>query len=450
MNNKMGIRERIMRGMRPVMASLPIPEMISTVLDMAYWRAVHKNNYIDQLVRHPKFMFLKPDELKDMQTKAIRQAFKHHYNDCEFYHNQCKSIGVKPNDIHSFNDITKIPQIPSETFKQGGILSVPENKILTVVTTSGTSGLPSFLARDITSIERIIIELIRYIIDFCYPIAANIVGREMKDYYRYCMNNWHVGLFIPSIKESSSWMNQISNYAGFLAPLFAIPFDIYLKEMKFDPAEIFKKIKETHKQDKMIFLVGFHYIINEMMNYMDEIGETLDLDPTGKNVCGMLLAGGWKKLSGEEVDKRAFKKRVKEHFGITERFILDIYGFAESNMLACDFCPDGKVHGIMSSLLVTRDPDTLEVQDFGEKGLISVYDPTMNTYPAFVITDDLGRISEPHICEGCGMTTQDIEYLGRAPKAELRSCGLRTQQILTDKDKKGLEMLRMKTPEGRK
>ena len=448
--NKMGIRERIMRGMRPLIASLPAPEMVTMALDAGYLWTRYRNDYIGQLVIHPKHGLLPAEEFKDLQTKAIRQAFKHHYKDCAFYHNQCKSIGVKPDDIHSFDDITKIPQIPAETFKQGGILSVPENKILTVVTTSGTSGLPSYLARDITSLGRLIIEGIRYIINILYPMCGKIIGKSLKDYYRYAMKNWHFGLFIPSIKESSSWMTQVSNYAGLLAPPFAIPVDIYLKEMEFNPEKILEKIKEANKEDKMMCFAGFHYIINEMMNYMDETGEMLELDPMGENVCVMIIAGGWKKLSGEAIDKKAFRKKIKEHFGLIETFIVDVYGFGESNYFAVDFCPSKKLHSICSPLTITRDPDTLEVQDFGEKGLISVYDPTMNTFPAFVITDDLGRVTEPQICESCGMTTQFLEYLGRAPKAELRSCGLKTQQLLTDKDKRELEMLRMRTPEGRK
>ena len=170
--NKMGIRERIMRGMRPLIASLPGPEMVTMALDAGYLWTRYRNDYIGQLVIHPKHGLLPAEEFKDLQTKAIRQAFEHHYKDCAFYHNQCKSIGVKPDDIHSFDDITKIPQIPAETFKQGGILSVPENKILTVVTTSGTSGLPSYLARDITSLGRLIIEAIRYIINILDTLST--------------------------------------------------------------------------------------------------------------------------------------------------------------------------------------------------------------------------------------------------------------------------------------
>jgi len=41
--------------------------------------------------------------------------------------------------------------------------------------------------------------------------------------------------------------------------------------------------------------------------------------------------------------------------------------------------------------------------------------------------------------------SQAVEFVGRATKAELRGCGLKTQQILNDEDKKALEIIRAKT-----
>ncbi|VUT24288.1 MAG: hypothetical protein MASP_00430 [Candidatus Methanolliviera sp. GoM_asphalt] len=72
------------------------------------------------------------------------------------------------------------------------------------------------------------------------------------------------------------------------------------------------------------------------------------------------------------------------------------------------------------------------------------------------------KLSEPFECDGCsrkskicvcqkssifehGAISQTIEFVGRAEKAELRSCGLKTQQILNDEDKKALEIMRAKT-----
>ena len=59
----------------------------------------------------------------------------------------------------------------------------------------------------------------------------------------------------------------------------------------------------------MIF-IGFHYVFNELMKYMDESGERLSIDPDGSNNSFIFMVGGWKKLSGEKVDKKEFRKKL--------------------------------------------------------------------------------------------------------------------------------------------
>jgi long-chain-fatty-acid---luciferin-component ligase len=389
-------------------------------------------------------------KLKELQGKAIKYAFKHHYDNCDFYRNYCKNSGdVRPGDIHSIEDIiNKVPQIPVETFKKGLISSVPQNRIHTVVTTSGTSGSVSYLVRDFGSLIRLGVIIVNYIINIGAPEALEEQKRFDGKYskiIKYALTNWYLAPLLPDPNEASTWFTSAFKSLIPFMKMFGIPYDFHLKGFEFNPEKIIRTIKEKNEENKMVFLVGFHYVYNELMKYMDEIGETLELDPDGSNLCFTILAGGWKKLSGEAIDKKAFEKKLSDHFGLYEPHIIDIYGFGESNTLTVDFCPEGNMHLSPGVLAVTRDPKTLEVQDYGEKGLMSVWDPTMLSFPAFVISDDIVKLSEPFECDGCGAISQTVEYVGRAEKAELRSCGLKTQQILNDEDKKAIEIVRAKT-----
>jgi len=183
--------------------------------------------------------------------------------------------------------------------------------------------------------------------------------------------------------------------------------------------------------------------MNELMKSLDDKGERLEIDPDGSNLCVTVTAGGWKKLSGEAINKEEFKKRIIEHFGVFEPLIVDIYGFGESNTVAFDFCPNRNMHLSPHVLAVTRDPETLEIQDYGEEGLMSVWDSTMLSFPSFVISDDIVKLTEPFECD-CGIISQCVEYKGRAERAELRSCGLKMQQILTDENMRDLTILKEK------
>ena len=422
------------KALRNIVSSLPVDRIITKVLDMRYWYAVRKNDYITQICSHPNYGFVPIDELKDLQWRAVKQAFIHHYKDCKIYREHCIDANIKPDDIHSYQDVMKIPQIPVEMFKKGGIISIPRSHIFNVVTTSGTSGSTSYLPRDVPSMINFAEEAIRLIIEVYEPATADRIGKTKKETVKYALSNWAFDLFTPTPQETSTWLTQALAPVVPIAKLIGVDVGFYLKDFKFDPAEVLETIKERNKENKMMVLWAFHYIINEMIKYMDETGKRLELDPTGNNACIMALGGGWKTLEGDKVDKEEFLKMIKEHFGINEDWIFDLYGLGEVQFGALELlCPEKRMHAVIQApIIATRDPDTLEIQEYGEEGLLSIWDPTMNSYPGFVISDDIVKITDIYECPACGRTTQDVKFIGRAEKAELRSCGLKTQQILND------------------
>ena len=433
------------KALRNIISSLPVDLIITKVLDMRYKYAVKKNDYITQLCAHPKYGFVQMAELKELQWRAVKQAFVHHYNDCQIYREYCIEAGIKPDDIRKYDDIMKIPQIPAEMFKKGGIISIPRSQIMNVVTTSGTTGSPSYLPRDVPSMINFGEEAIRLIINIYEPAVADRTGRTKKETVKYALSNWAFDLFTPTPQETSTWLTQALAPVVPIAKMVGIDVGFYLKNFKFDPAKVLGDIREKNEDNKMMVLWAFHYIINEMIKYMDETGERLELDPTGDNVCMMALGGGWKTLEGDKVDKKEFMKMIKEHFGLNEDFIFDLYGLGEVQFGALELlCPEKRMHVITQApIIATRDPDTLEIQDYGEEGLLSIWDSTMNAYPAFVISDDIVKITDIYKCPACGRITQDIEFIGRAEKAELRSCGLKTQQILNDDSSELLNKFKM-------
>jgi len=433
---------------RKFISNLPVIDLVNDGFETISSLGRLMNNPTWELSATPKLWHMDQKKLEDLKFEAIKYAFNYHYNNCEFYRRYCSDYGnVKPGDIHSVEDVLeKIPQIPVEAFKKTMISSIPKNRIHTVVTTSGTSGNYSYLPRDYGSLLRIGMIIVNF-------IANNGSSWVLKDQPRfegklsklinYALQNFYASILLPNPNEASTWFS--SAFKGLLPmmKLLQIPYDFHLEGFRFDPEKILNRIKEQMKDNKMVWMVGFHYVLNELMKYMDEKGERLELDPDGSNLCPTVLAGGWKKLSGEAINKEEFRKKIVEHFGVYEPLTVDLYGFGESNTIALDFCTERNMHLSPHVLAVTRDPDTLEVQDYGEEGLMSVYDPTMLSFPSFVISDDVVKLTEPFECD-CGVVSQCVEYKGRAKKAELRSCGLKMQQILTDENMRDLIILKEK------
>lgn len=53
--------------------------------------------------------WLSPSQLKKMQEKRLRAIIRHAYRTVEFYHNELKTAKVRPEDIKSQDDLSKLP-----------------------------------------------------------------------------------------------------------------------------------------------------------------------------------------------------------------------------------------------------------------------------------------------------------------------------------------------------
>lgn len=90
--------------------------------------------------------WLNPPELRRLQRKRLRAILKHAYENVPLYHEKFCSVGVKPDDINSMEDLSKLPFVTKKEVKNG----MPEKVIAKGydvnecirMPTSGTSGGP--------------------------------------------------------------------------------------------------------------------------------------------------------------------------------------------------------------------------------------------------------------------------------------------------------------------
>jgi len=71
-----------------------------------------------------------------------------------------------------------------------------------------------------------------------------------------------------------------------------------------------------------------------------------------------------------------------------------------------------------------RNAADLTVLDDCEEGVLSFLDGTAESYPAFILSDDIGAVVSNMKCE-CGRTTDVVEIRRRVRRIEERGCALR-------------------------
>ncbi|NWN91884.1 phenylacetate--CoA ligase [Marinobacter adhaerens] len=86
------------------------------------------------------------DELRHEQLQRLRWSVWHAYTNVPFYRNAFDTIGLKPMDINTLEDISKIPFTAKDNLRDHypfGMFAVPMKKVVRVHASSGTTGKPT-------------------------------------------------------------------------------------------------------------------------------------------------------------------------------------------------------------------------------------------------------------------------------------------------------------------
>mgnify|MGYP001122454623 CR=1 FL=1 len=104
-----------------------------------------------------KEQFLTRKEIEDIQLKRIRKQVKHAYDNVEFYRRKFKEKGLKPEDIKTHQDVSKIPFTVKDDLRDHypyGIVAVGHNRINRIHASSGTTGIPTVVTYTTGDLDR--------------------------------------------------------------------------------------------------------------------------------------------------------------------------------------------------------------------------------------------------------------------------------------------------------
>lgn len=89
------------------------------------------------------------DELEALQGQKLKKLANYVYNNVEFYKKKFDEKGIKPDDINSVSDITKLPLTLKTDLRDHypfGLNAVPMNDIVRIHASSGTTGKPTVVS----------------------------------------------------------------------------------------------------------------------------------------------------------------------------------------------------------------------------------------------------------------------------------------------------------------
>jgi len=93
--------------------------------------------------------FKSDTELYDHQLRGLKWTVAHAFHGSPFYRRRLTQSGVRPEDIRSLEDLSKLPFTTADDLRDGypfPLLSVPESQVVRIHASSGTTGLKKVLA----------------------------------------------------------------------------------------------------------------------------------------------------------------------------------------------------------------------------------------------------------------------------------------------------------------
>ncbi len=341
-----------------------------------------------------------PVSITGSQLTSIKASFTTHYNKAPLYQRFCNNCGFTPDSLSGIEDIKDIPLIPTQMFKHYDILSVPEENIVKVCTSSGTRGSVSRVLRDGETLQTFTMGTARRI--------GEVITQDARNYTMLCLG--------PREEESKDlWIAYIMSLLGGVTATQKY----YVKDNKFLLADLIEDLKQAGQSQEKLAIIGppmyFLYLAEELTNNNLE----LKLNPDSY----VVTMGGWKRDEKRAVSRTELEKTALDVLGLPASQLRDGYGAVELNSVLFD-CINKHKHLPEWVIAIARDPDTLAPLPYGEEGILSFLDTSASSYPCFILTEDFGTVYPAHSC-GCEVSGDYVQISRRVNRVESKGCALK-------------------------
>lgn len=347
---------------------------------------------IERLFEMPQFE-LEQVEKEQLLLPLLGNLNSHHQEQCEIYGDLISSGGL-PNP--ETTGLAALPYLPVRAFKELKLSSIPDEQVIKVLTSSGTTG---------QSVSRIFLD----------AENATLQQKALSSVMQSILGQERLPMLIVDTKDIiSNRKSFTARAAGVLGMMTFGRQQTWLLDSDMNlNKEILREFLEKYG-DSTFFIFGFTFMAWKYLLQAIDPGE-FDLSN-----AVLVHSGGWKKLQDEAVDSEEFNRIWKEKTGLS--VTRNFYGMVEQIGSIYVEGEDGWLYAPNYSDFIIRNPNDWSVQPYGLPGVIQVISALPTSYPGYsLLTEDIGVAEAPRN-DGSVWKGPRLKVLGRLPKAELRGC----------------------------
>ena len=343
---------------------------------------------------------------------AMRENCLFHYQHNPNYKTILDNANFHPSMLKTYDDLEKIPFIPTLYFKHHNLLSLPSSRYIIKATSSGTSG------QNMSLVGLTLSDILR---------GWDMVRNVFSYHHLWSIKPHRYIIFgYEPHKGNDKAIAKTAHGFTFLSPALSKDYAIRWTENGYqvDLENLEQKLIKYSIGKSPIRTLGFPAYTYFLLSQMKEKGIKLKM-PKGSIVS---LGGGWKSFYKEKVDKQEFYDLVLEVLGIDDQHIFEFFGAVEHPILYTE-CRNHHFHIPNYGRIIIRDVETLKPVKPGEVGLINLLTPmSIGTPILSVMTDDLGILHEEEC--GCGEKSMYLEILGRSGVEDIKTCAAGAEELL--------------------
>jgi len=344
--------------------------------------------------------------------KAMKANINLHMQSCPEYRAILENLGFDKNTLHSINDLSKIPPLPTSYLKNTTLLSKPYNRLLIKTTSSGTGGKKTLSGFDVSS-------------GLCGLFMLLKVFRFHK-LLSLQRTNYIILGYQPD-KSNQTAMAKALKGVTLFAPAKKVEYALIFKdgEYQINTEGLVNAIITFGKQNRPVRIIGFPAYLKMFLDELNERNIKMELHKNSK----IMVGGGWKAFFSDEVSKDELISMANHTLGISKENFKDHFSTAEHpiNYVSCS---NNHFHVPIFSRVIIRDVRTLEPVSFGTPGLLNLVTPLLSSAPyGSIVTDDIAVMKEGDECS-CGARSPYFELIGRVGLASVKTCTQAASEFL--------------------
>ncbi|MBO5538777.1 MAG: phenylacetate--CoA ligase [Prevotella sp.] len=100
------------------------------------------------MIWNPNKECMSRDEMSALQGKRLHKIVEYVYHNVPFYRNKLQELDIRPDDIQTIEDITKLPFTTKKDLRDNypfGLQAAPQSEIIRIHASSGTTGNPTIV-----------------------------------------------------------------------------------------------------------------------------------------------------------------------------------------------------------------------------------------------------------------------------------------------------------------